>query len=291
MAYTWAGNLSSCERSRLHGVYLSETLFINYQKTSVCTGQVASGHNPKMKTSWLKRLTKTLQQVMHTAMEMMHQRIQRRHILWSSMADELPTELPTGWSDVVEGAFSIPNLADVASLDPVTKNGDDALLDSVIKEGTSVWDLLAEDGSPSGSKVRFSVRVRLLHLSNHLNRGELAEKAAIGDAEKSTSGDVDKPCEGEVDLGEVDLNDVEAEAEACMICVRVRCCILTTGSSERILVLFVKNNRCCVQGKRFDCGFETARSTSDDLNTSGDHLNLFVFDCCGFCSCSIVAFE
>ena len=55
-------------------------------------------------------------------------------------------------------------------------------------------------------------------------------------AEMSTSGDVDKPCEGEVDLGEVDLNDVEAEAEACMICVRVRCCILTTGSSETILV-------------------------------------------------------
>ncbi len=49
------------------------------------------------------------------------------------MADELPTELPSGWSDVVEGAFSIPNLADVASLDPVTKNG------------ASVWDLLAED--------------------------------------------------------------------------------------------------------------------------------------------------
>ena len=47
-------------------------------------------------------------------------------MLWSSMADELPTELPTGWSDVVEGAFLIPNLADVASLDRVTKNGDDA---------------------------------------------------------------------------------------------------------------------------------------------------------------------
>ena len=80
-------------------------------------------------------------------------------------------------------------------------------MDPVIKEGASVWDLLAEDVAsldpvtknadvasldPSGSKVRFSVRVRLLHLSNHLNRGELAEKAAIGDAEKSTSGDVDK---------------------------------------------------------------------------------------------------
>ena len=49
-------------------------------------------------------------------------------------------------------------------------------------------------GSPSGSKVRFSVRVRLLHLSNHLNRGELAEKAAIGDAEKSTSGDNQDLC-------------------------------------------------------------------------------------------------
>ena len=47
---------------------------------------------------------------------------------------------------------------------------------------------------------------------------------------------MDKPCEGEVDLGEVDLNDVEAEAEACMICVRVRCCILTTGSSEVVLM-------------------------------------------------------
>ena len=35
-------------------------------------------------------------------------------------------ELPTGCADVVEGAFAIPNLADVASLDPVTKNGDDA---------------------------------------------------------------------------------------------------------------------------------------------------------------------
>ncbi len=27
-----------------------------------------------------------------------------------------------------------------------------------------------------------------------------------------------------------------------MICVRVRCCILTIGSSETMLVLFVKNN-------------------------------------------------
>jgi hypothetical protein len=27
-----------------------------------------------------------------------------------------------------------------------------------------------------------------------------------------------------------------------MICVRVRCCILTTGSSETIIVLFVKHN-------------------------------------------------
>ena len=111
------------------------------------------------------------------------------------MADELPT----GWADVVEGAFSIPNLADIASLDPVTKNGDGASMDPVIKEGASVWDLLAEDVAsldpvtknadvasldPSGSKVRFSVRVRLLHLSNHLNRGEL-----------------------EVDLGEVDLGE------------------------------------------------------------------------------------
>ncbi len=210
------------------------------------------------------------------------------------MADELPT----GCADVVEGAFAIPNLADVASLDPVTKNGDDASMDPVIKEGASVWNLMTKNvaslvpvtkcgavaslgpvtkngdvaslgtdayprgaypdgaypngaypdgaypdgaypngaypngaypngaypdgaysngddasmdpvikegvdagaeleecevrGSPSGSKVRFSVRVRLLHLSNHLNRGELAEKAAIGDAEKSTSGDVDK---------------------------------------------------------------------------------------------------
>ena len=42
------------------------------------------------------------------------------------MADELPT----GWADVVEGAFSLPNLADVASLDPVTKNGDVASLDT-----------------------------------------------------------------------------------------------------------------------------------------------------------------
>ncbi len=107
------------------------------------------------------------------------------------MADELPT----GWADVVEGAFSLPNLADVASLDPATKNGDDASMDPVIKEGVDAGAELEEcevRGSPSGSKVRFSVRVRLLHLSNHLNRGELAEKAAIGDAEKSTSGDVDK---------------------------------------------------------------------------------------------------
>ena len=27
-----------------------------------------------------------------------------------------------------------------------------------------------------------------------------------------------------------------------VVCVRVRCCILTTGSSETILVLFVKHN-------------------------------------------------
>ena len=39
-----------------------------------------------------------------------------------------------------------------------------------------------------------SVRVRLLHLSDHLNRGEFAEKAAIGDAEKSTSGDNQDLC-------------------------------------------------------------------------------------------------
>ncbi len=59
-------------------------------------------------------------------------------------------------------------------------------------------------GSPSDSKVMFSVRVRLLHLSNHLNRGELAEKAAIGDAEKwTTSDDLNTSGEGEVDLDEM----------------------------------------------------------------------------------------
>ena len=34
----------------------------------------------------------------------------------------------------------------------------------------------------------------------------------------------------------------KTKLQACMICVRVRCCILTTGSSETILVLFVKQN-------------------------------------------------
>ena len=33
-----------------------------------------------------------------------------------------------------------------------------------------------------------------------------------------------------------------SDEQACMICVHVRCCILTTGSSETILVLFVKHN-------------------------------------------------
>ena len=58
------------------------------------------------------------------------------------MADKLPT----GCVDVVEGAFSItlPNLADVASLDPVTKN-DDAPMDPVIKEGASVWNLMTKN--------------------------------------------------------------------------------------------------------------------------------------------------
>ncbi len=33
-----------------------------------------------------------------------------------------------------------------------------------------------------------------------------------------------------------------SDEQACVICVRVRRCILTTGSSETILVLFVKKN-------------------------------------------------
>ncbi len=60
-------------------------------------------------------------------------------------------------------------------------------MDPVIAEGVDAGAELEEcevRGSPSSSKVRFSVRVRLLHLSNHLNRGEL-----------------------EVDLGEVDLGE------------------------------------------------------------------------------------
>ena len=59
-------------------------------------------------------------------------------------------------------------------------------------------------GSPSDSKVMFSVRVRLLHLSNHLSRCELAENAPIGDAEKwTTSDDLNTSGEGEVGLDEM----------------------------------------------------------------------------------------
>ncbi len=47
-----------------------------------------------------------------------------------------------------------------------------------------------------------------------------------------------------------------SDEQACMICVRVRCCILTTGSSETILVLFVKQNlkisALCELSRKFD---------------------------------------